>query len=238
MAVRVRQRIRDLTRDPHRVGDGDLMLPPQPIGERLPIHIRHHVERHAIDLAGVEQWQDVGMLEVAGDLDLAGEAARPHDRCKVRLQYLDGDRAIELAVLREIHVGHPAASDRASDLVATGQRATELSKWGRHVTLARMKSLLRYGTVRRSARRTPTKSVWIRSVAPATPGTPALSSGLITPRALPPAPQRSSAGPWASSPAPSRSPPPRAPARRAARSAASARAPWRVAQSPPAASPL
>ena len=73
-------------------------------------------------LAGIEQREDVGMLELGGDPDLAEESLAGdggHDR---RAQHLDGDLAAELPVAREEHRRHAAPPHLALDDVAVPQR--------------------------------------------------------------------------------------------------------------------
>ena len=77
MAVGVVERSGHLGGDPHRLGDGQLLLPSQPVTERLPLHEWHHVVDGAVDLPGVVQRQDVRMLQIGGGLDLARNRSAP-----------------------------------------------------------------------------------------------------------------------------------------------------------------
>jgi len=69
VAVGVAQRIRHLQPDPERVGERQLSLPGQALTQRLAFHIGHRVVHEAICFPGVEQRQDVGMVESGGDPD-------------------------------------------------------------------------------------------------------------------------------------------------------------------------
>ena len=138
MSVGIGQGVRNLTGDTDCFADGDLVLAPEAVGQRLAVHVRHGVERHAVHVAGVEQRQDVWVLEMRGDLDLAREPARAQYGREVRFQNLHGNAALELAVARQVDVGHPTAANGSLDLVAVREGPGELSKWLDHFTLARV----------------------------------------------------------------------------------------------------
>jgi hypothetical protein len=104
----VLKRIGHLASDPERVLHGKLLLPGQAVAKRLPVDERHHIEHRAVHLAGIEQRQDVPVLEDCRGLDLGKEALGADDRRKFRAEDLDRDLAVVLEVLGEIHRG-PAA---------------------------------------------------------------------------------------------------------------------------------
>ena len=68
VAVRVVQGTGDFGGDPQRIGDRQLLLPAQPLAQRLAFDVRHDVEEEAVGLAGIEERQDVRMMEVRGGL--------------------------------------------------------------------------------------------------------------------------------------------------------------------------
>ena len=84
--------------DPHRLLDAELGLAVELLAQRFALDVRHHVEQEAVGRAGVEQRQDVGMLERGGGLDLDHEGADP-------------------LVLRDLRVG-PRKEDHAVGQVA------------------------------------------------------------------------------------------------------------------------
>src|SRR5207237_8226665 len=51
-----------------------LLLPVEAVPQRFAFHVRHHVVDQAARLAGIEQRQDVRVLQVGGHPDLAQEA--------------------------------------------------------------------------------------------------------------------------------------------------------------------
>ena len=76
LVVRVGQRIGDVPRDRHRVGDRQAPLANQPVAQALTRDVRHRVKQEAAGDPGVEQRQDVRVGEAGGDLDLAQKAFR------------------------------------------------------------------------------------------------------------------------------------------------------------------
>ena len=61
------------------------------------------------------------MLEPCGDFDLAEEAVGAEAGGQVRAQDLDGDHAVMLQVLRQVHRSHAALPQRALEAVAVVQ---------------------------------------------------------------------------------------------------------------------
>jgi hypothetical protein len=74
VAVRIGERVGNLPADLERVIDRQLLLPIQPVAEGFAFDIGHDVEEEAASLPRVEQRQDVGMIEPAGELDLPQES--------------------------------------------------------------------------------------------------------------------------------------------------------------------
>jgi hypothetical protein len=81
-------------------------------------------ESMAVSLAGLEDREDVRMIEAGSGHRLLLEAA--HDVGivrEIRRQDLHGDVAIELGVARAIHLAHATGSDGADDLISAESRA-------------------------------------------------------------------------------------------------------------------
>ena len=123
--VRRVEAIRDLARDAHRLVDGQLPVPLQPLAERLARHVGHDVIQPTADLARVEQRQDVGMAELGGELDLAQKAVRPQCLPERGLQHLDRYQAIVLQVTGAVDGCHPAFAYLLFNRVATAQGGGE-----------------------------------------------------------------------------------------------------------------
>src|SRR2546425_2336212 len=67
-----------------------------PFPEGFALDVRHHVVEEAVGLAGVDQRQDVGVVEASGNLDLAEEPLRAERAGQLGVQNLDRDGAVVL----------------------------------------------------------------------------------------------------------------------------------------------
>ena len=99
--VRVAERVGDLARDANRVVHRKLLLALEPRAQRLAGDERHHVVQQSVGVAGVEQRQDVRMLQPRGRPDLAQKALAAERRAEIGVQDLDGDVAIVPEVVGE-----------------------------------------------------------------------------------------------------------------------------------------
>ncbi len=96
-------------------------LASEPLAQGLAVHVRHDVERPGrglVGCAGVEQGEDVGVLEPREDLDLEQEALGGLADDDLRAQDLDGDGAVVFAVARQVHHRHPAPAQLSVDRIA------------------------------------------------------------------------------------------------------------------------
>ena len=103
VAMRIRQRVRDLAQHFHRVADGHLALLLDELTQRLPFDEGHHVIDEVVRSAGREQLHDVRVLELGRQLDLALEPLHAHRGRHVRWQHLDHHSAPQLHLLRDEH---------------------------------------------------------------------------------------------------------------------------------------
>src|SRR5882762_5730622 len=112
--MRVVERAGDAGGKTDRLLDRELPLSLEPLPQRFAFHVRHHVVDQAAGLAGIEQREDVGVLQMCGYPDLTEEALDPEHSGELGAQHLQGDVAIVLEITREIHGGHaPAPSSRS-----------------------------------------------------------------------------------------------------------------------------
>jgi hypothetical protein len=102
--------VSDLFGDLECVLDGELLLPPQAIAQRLALDVRHRVEELAVRFTAVVEREDVRVVELGRDLDLAEEALTTERRRELGTQHLQGDLTIEFLVLGEVHHSHPATA--------------------------------------------------------------------------------------------------------------------------------
>ena len=86
-----------------------------------PGHVGHDVVEEAVGFAGVDQAEDVRMLEAGGDLDLGEEAIAADDGTEFGVEDLDGDLAGVLQVFGEVDGGHAALAELALEAVAVGR---------------------------------------------------------------------------------------------------------------------
>ena len=75
--VGVGQRVGHLAQDPERLVDRQGAVTLEPGAERLAFDERHDVIEEAGGLAGVVEREDVGVLQLGGDLDFAEEPVGP-----------------------------------------------------------------------------------------------------------------------------------------------------------------
>ena len=111
LAVGVVERLAGLPHQAQRLRHWERALPREPLAQGLAIDVRHDVERAGrllVGGAGIEQGQDVGVLEPRLDLDLEQEALRGLAGDDLRAQHLDRDGAVMLAVARQVHHRHAA----------------------------------------------------------------------------------------------------------------------------------
>ena len=120
-AVRVRERLGDVSAERGAVGRRDALLTYETRAKRFPGDQRHDVEQAATDFAGVEQRHDAGMHQLRHQSDLALEAFRAQGVGQVGGQDFDGDVAPQMPVVRSIHDGHAAAPDLAIELESVRQ---------------------------------------------------------------------------------------------------------------------
>ncbi len=126
-AMRVGERLGDLAQDPQRFVDGQLAVAHQAHAQGAALDVRHHVVQEPAALAGIDQAQDVGMLQARRDADLAVKPFGAHRRGDLGPQDLDRDPAPVPQVLGEEHRPHAAGAQLVLDPVAVAQRVLQLS---------------------------------------------------------------------------------------------------------------
>lgn len=108
--VRIGEGPPDFAPDPANGLGGQGAGSPQTVGERLTRHVPHDEPRQIARLGDFVDGHDVRMKALRGDARFAEEAMAhvlaPAER---RREQLDGDRALQQHVTREIHDAHAAA---------------------------------------------------------------------------------------------------------------------------------
>ncbi len=119
--VRVVERVGHLARDAHGLVHAELRFAVQLVANRLAFDEGHDVEQERVRRAGVEERQDVRMLQRCRGLDLDHEPLGSEHRGEFGLQDLDRDLAVVLQVLGEVDRGHSARTEFALDAIAVGE---------------------------------------------------------------------------------------------------------------------
>ena len=128
MAMGVVERGTDGRRDVYRVGNGELVFAHQPRAEGFAVHKGHHIEQEPIGASGIEERQDVRVLQRSCELDLLEKALAAEDGGELGAEDLDGDFPAVLQVLGEVDGGHAAGAEFALDAVAVGQGVSEAAR--------------------------------------------------------------------------------------------------------------
>jgi hypothetical protein len=117
-AVGVVQRISELREYSRRVGDGELSFARDAVAQRLPFHVRHNEVEQPVSLARVVQGEDIGVLELRGDLDLSDEAWPSHRGGELLTQHFERDLAPMPNVLCQVDGRHAALPKLSLDAIA------------------------------------------------------------------------------------------------------------------------
>jgi hypothetical protein len=131
--VRVVQRIGDLRGDARGIRYRKLPLALEPRAERLALHEGHHVVEQTGRASGIEEREDVRVLQIGRELYLAEKSLRSEQRRELGVKHLDRDAAMVLEVLREIDRRHPARTELAFDAIAVGDRAAQPREEGSEI---------------------------------------------------------------------------------------------------------
>ena len=119
--VRVGERVGHFAQDVHRVADRQRATSRQQIAERFTVHKGHDVEQHRTGSAGIEQRQDVRVLQAGGDLDLPQKTLGAQARGELRAQHLHGDLTVMAYVFGQIHVGHTSRAYLAVEAITVAK---------------------------------------------------------------------------------------------------------------------
>ena len=133
MRVCVRQRVGHFAREVHGVVDGEHRLAFEAVAQCFSLDVRHDVVQQAVRVAGVEERQDMRMLQRRGELDLTQEPLGPEHGGQLGVQHLDGDLSAVARIAREVHRGHAAASELPLDRVPSVERRLQGVLSGRGV---------------------------------------------------------------------------------------------------------
>jgi hypothetical protein len=118
--------------DTDGVGDRELSFALEPPAKGFTFDKGHDVEQQPVRLTAVEQRQEIRVLQIRRDANLAEKALNAEHGAEVRIQNLERDAAIVPEVAREIDGRHAAGADLALDGIASAERGIELVDDGGH----------------------------------------------------------------------------------------------------------
>ncbi len=117
MGVGVRERIAHVAQDAHRLAHRQLVVVRQPGAQRLPFHAGHDVVQEIAGRARGEERDDVGVLQLGGELDLALEPLRAHTSRHLGGQHFHHHLASQPHFLGDEHAAHAAAAELGLEAV-------------------------------------------------------------------------------------------------------------------------
>src|SRR5207248_7123362 len=85
-------------------------------------------EQQSPGLAGIEQRDDVGVGQTGRSLDLTQEALDPEARGELRMEQLNGDPALQLEIVSQVHRRHATTADLAGNLIVVRDGGLEASE--------------------------------------------------------------------------------------------------------------
>ena len=129
LPVRVIERGGERRRDAHRLVDRELFLAIQPRAQALPLDERHDVKEQPAYLSTVEEREEVRMLEVRRDFDLAEEPVGAEDGGEFGVEHLERDAAVVPEIVREVDGRHPTTPDHTFHVIPVGEPRSEEVEW-------------------------------------------------------------------------------------------------------------
>jgi hypothetical protein len=97
----------------------------QLLANRLALQVGHDVVQLAVRVAGIEERQNVRVLQACRGLDLDHKPLGAEHGGELRFQNFDGDLAIVLDIVRDIHGRHSACAELSLEAVAIGKGAAQ-----------------------------------------------------------------------------------------------------------------
>ena len=117
------QRIGDFACDRDSVTDRQLSFPLEPCTERFTRDVWHDVVKQSVGIAGVEEWQDVRMLQTSGRANLGEESLASQRGTEIGMENFDRYVAAVPEIVREVYRRHPTLAKLTLDSVLVGECA-------------------------------------------------------------------------------------------------------------------
>ena len=112
-------------RDSHGLVQRQLALAIQTRAQRLAFDVGHRVPEDPRGVAGVEDGNDVGVLEAGGELDFAEEPIGAERGCESGTQHLQRDEPTVLEIARQVDGRHAASAEFSLNDVPVHQRGAQ-----------------------------------------------------------------------------------------------------------------
>ena len=122
----VGERRGDVPQEPEHLGDGQLAFAREARAERFALDERHGEVGQPAQLARGVHGNDVRMLQLGHEQDLAAEAVRAHPGGERGRQDLHDNAAAQGGLVRQEDARHPAPAELALDRVEPAQRLLKL----------------------------------------------------------------------------------------------------------------
>ena len=117
-----------LSRDVHGVGGREPSVPRQELAERFAVDQLHGQKNRSAVAAEVEDADEMAAERVARHVHLAAQPRQRRRRDAFGPENLDGDVALQLAVVRAVDGSVSAAAEQRGDLIAAGDDASGLQR--------------------------------------------------------------------------------------------------------------
>src|SRR5688572_25914812 len=128
--VRVGERVDDIQEDAEHFTRTEPRAVGERVLERLTLDEGHRVIEEPFGITGRQQWDDVRVLQLRGELDLATESVAVDAGSEVGGEDFDDDLAVERPFRGDKHAAHPAATQFALDLVGGAKgRPQRVEQW-------------------------------------------------------------------------------------------------------------
>jgi hypothetical protein len=98
------------------------LAPPDEGPDRFPLDVLHREERLPVEFPVLEDRDDVGMAQAADRLGFLREPLPQRRIVEISADHLDGHRAIQRRIVRQVKSAHPALSETPCHLVLADDR--------------------------------------------------------------------------------------------------------------------
>jgi hypothetical protein len=124
-SVSIPQGICDFFRNPKRIGERELRLPPESVAERLTFHEGHAVPELPLRGSGIVNGKDMGMLEASREPNLPFKALGPKTCCQVRAEHFQSNMSIVAEIMGKVDGSHSPAPKLTLEDIAVCQASGE-----------------------------------------------------------------------------------------------------------------